>query len=110
MKELVARMEGLNPDLMNFIESLDLDLGRDPDSLEMFQWVVEDHYDEMLSEMLEYFKERPDMQAIQVETALTELNHMLEWFTEKEEYEKCMRLVEVRTGYETRFRESGILQ
>jgi hypothetical protein len=97
-----------NPDLINFIESLDLDLGRDPDDLEMFQWVVEDHYDSMLEEMMDYFKERPDMQALQVECALSELDQMLQWFSDKEEYEKCARLVKIKEEIIDRFKKLGI--
>lgn len=99
----------LNPGLIDFINSVDGDLGRDPDSLELFQWIVEDHYDAIMEDMLDYFQDRPDMQAMQAETALLELGAMLKYFEEKEEYEKCSKLVEVQKEMKNRFVEAGLV-
>jgi hypothetical protein len=104
-----AQKSELNPGLIDFINSVDRDLGRDPDSLELFQWIVEDHYDAIMEDMLDYFQDRPDMQAIQAETALLELGAMLKYFEEKEEYEKCSKLVEVQKEMKSRFIEEGLL-
>lgn len=99
----------LNPGLIDFINSVDGDLGRDPDSLELFEWVVEDHYEAMMEEMFDYFQDRPDMQAIQAETALLELGAMLKYFEEKEEYEKCSRILRIREAQLNKFKEMSIL-
>ena len=61
MRVVNTSYEIINPGLLDFINSVDLDLGRDEDSLNLFEWVVEDYYEAQLEEMLEYFSERPDL-------------------------------------------------
>lgn len=76
----------------NFLTSVDRDLGRDADSLHLFEWVVEDRYYNKLVENQTYFNERPDLLDIHNEQVLFELNEMLYYFESIEEYEKCSRL------------------
>ena len=96
MKVVNTSYEIINPGLLDFINSVDLDLGRDEDSLNLFEWVVEDYYEAQLEEMLEYFSERPDLQAIQIDNVKEEIQIMLRYFEEKEEYEKCARILTIK--------------
>jgi hypothetical protein len=96
MKVVNTSYEIINPGLLDFINSVDLDLGRDEDSLNLFEWVVEDYYEAQLEEMLEYFSERPDLQEIQIDNVKEEIQIMLHYFEEKEEYEKCARILVIK--------------
>jgi len=96
MKVVNTSYEIINPGLLDFINSVDLDLGRDEDSLNLFEWVVEDYYEAQLDEMLEYFSERPDLQEIQIDNVKEEIQIMLRYFEEKEEYEKCARILTIK--------------
>lgn len=96
MKVVNTSYEVINPGLLDFINSVDLDLGRDEDSLNLFEWVVEDYYEEQLNEMLQYFSERPDLQEIQIDNVKEEIQIMLHYFEEKEEYEKCARILVIK--------------
>jgi len=82
----------VNTGLINFINSVDGDLGRDPESLNLFEWVVEDHYEDEFNKNAELFAERPDLLHLSNERIQWELDKMLHWFLEKEEYEKCARI------------------
>ena len=96
MKVVNTSYEIINPGLLDFINSVDLDLGRDEDSLNLFEWVVEDYYEAQLDEMLEYFSERPDLQEIQIDNVKEEIQIMIRYFEEKEEYEKCARILTIK--------------
>lgn len=105
MRVVNKSYELINPGLLDFINSVDLDLGRDEDSLNLFEWVVEDYYETQLDEMLEYFSERPDLQEIQIENVRDELNIMLKYFEDKEEYEKCARIMTIKDNISKRIKE-----
>lgn len=82
--------------LKNFIDEIDGEFGRDPGSLDLFEWVIEDRYHSQLMETFDLFKERPDYMTIQKEEIEWELEYLLKWFESKEEYEKCARLVKIK--------------
>ena len=82
--------------LKNFIDEIDEEFGRDPGSLDLFEWVVEDRYHNQLIETFDLFKERPDYITLQKEEIEWELEYLLNWFESKEEYEKCARLVKIK--------------
>ena len=69
------------------------DLGRDEDSLNVFEWILEDHYENLIKRNRELFNQRPDLYHIANEEILFDLNRMLEHFVEIEEYEKCAKIL-----------------
>jgi beta-glucanase (GH16 family) len=79
-----------------FLDSIDRELGRDLDSINLFEWVVEDRYDGIINENLDYYSERPDLLHISNERAMFEIDEMLEYFESKEEYEKCGSLLKIK--------------
>lgn len=79
------------------LTSVDTELGRDEESIHLFEWVIEDHYESKIIESMEYFHERPDLRSIQNEQVLHELNIMEQYFVSKEEFEKCASIVKVRS-------------
>jgi Mn-dependent DtxR family transcriptional regulator len=80
-----------------FLTSVDNELGRDKESLHLFEWVIEDRYESRLIESMDYFAERPDLRSIQNEHILHELKVMEDYFVSKEEFEKCACIVKVRS-------------
>lgn len=79
------------------LTSVDTELGRDEESIHLFEWVIEDHYESKIIENMDYFHERPDLRSIQNEQVLHELNIMEQYFVSKEEFEKCASIVKVRS-------------
>jgi sucrose-6-phosphate hydrolase SacC (GH32 family) len=79
-----------------FLESVDNDLGRDQDSLNLFEWVVEDHYEAKIKESRDYYMERPDLLELSKEQMIYQLDHMIRWFERKEDYEKCARILKIK--------------
>lgn len=69
------------------------ELGRDEDSLNVFEWILEDHYESLIKKNRELFDKRPDLYHIANEEILFELNGMLDHFVEIEEYEKCAKIL-----------------
>jgi hypothetical protein len=78
--------------LKKLINSIDNPLGRDLDDLNMFEYLVDNHYESIFKSNEEYFKERPDLLSINNEQVVYEMNTLIEYFIKKEEYEKCKRL------------------
>jgi len=85
-----------NEPFSKFLTSVDTELGRDTESLHLFEWVVEDRYEAKIIESMDYYAERPDLRSIQNEQIIYELNEMESYFVSKEEYEKCASIVKVR--------------
>jgi hypothetical protein len=83
-----------------FLDSVDQDLGRDPESLYLFEWVVEERYNKIIETSYEYFIERPDLMALQKEEIEWELNAMLNYFESIEEFEKCSKLLKIKKEIE----------
>ena len=79
-----------------FLTSVDTEIGRDEESIHLFEWVVEDRYEAKIIESMDYYAERPDLRSIQNEQIIYELNEMESYFVSKEEYEKCASIVKVR--------------
>ncbi len=69
------------------------DLGRDEESLNVFEWILEDHYEAKVKQHLELFDSRPDLYHIANEQLMYELDKMLNHFVELEEYEKCAKIL-----------------
>ena len=84
-----------NPSLADLITRLEEETGDDQDSLNLFEWVVEDLYEDKLDAYKDYFKDRPDLLKISNDEVLHELDMMLSYFEENERYEKCARLVKI---------------
>lgn len=82
-----------------FLETIDVDLGRDLDSLNLFEWEVEKRYDGILTQNKKIFSERPDMIGIYNEQILHELNVIMEHFIKTEDYEKCARIQKIQEEY-----------
>mgnify|MGYP005639796027 FL=1 len=82
-----------------FLISLDEDLGRDQDSIYLFEWVIEDRYGASLSDNIDYYSDRPDLMGIHNEVVLFELDKMLTHFTSIEEYEKCASIVKIKEEF-----------
>lgn len=87
----------MNEPFTKLLTSVDTELGRDEESIHIFEWVLEDHYESKIIESMDYFYERPDLRSIQNEQMLHELNIMEQYFVSKEEYEKCASIVKVRS-------------
>lgn len=81
----------------NFLLSVDKELGRDQESIHIFEWIVEDRYEKRLTENQDYFAERPDLRSIQNEQILHELDIMEKYFVSTEDYEKCASIVKIRS-------------
>jgi len=91
--------EKRNETFNSFLISVDEELGRDEDSLHLFEWVIEDRYDAKITDNIEYYSQRPDLLHIHNEHVLYELDTMLEYFISIEEYEKCSRLTTIRSDF-----------
>lgn len=83
-----------------FLDSVDQELGRDEDSLHLFEWVVEERYNRMIDDSIEFFIERPDLLAIQTEEIQWEIELLLRYFESIEEYEKCSRILKIKEEIE----------
>ena len=68
-------------------------IGRDEDSLNVFEWILEDHYENKIKQNRVLFNKRPDLYYISNEQILFELDRMLNHFIEIEEYEKCSKIL-----------------
>ena len=64
----------------DFLEMIDVQLGRDEDSLNLFEWTVEGRYETLLAHNKEYFKDRPDLLCIYNEKILYELESLMKYF------------------------------
>lgn len=82
-----------------FLASIDNELGRDKESIHLFEWVIEDRYDNKMNSNLDYYTDRPDLLHIDTEDILFELQEMLSYFSSKEEYEKCASLQKLQEMY-----------
>lgn len=89
-----------NKTFNTFLESVDQDLGRDEESLYLFEWVVEERYNNIIGSSMEYYIERPDLMALQKEEIDWELDIMLNYFVSIEEYEKCGRILKIKKDIE----------
>ena len=94
-------MNGLeNETFNNFLDSVDQDLGRDEESLYLFEWVVEERYNRMIDSSMKYFYERPELMALKKEEIDWELGNMLTYFEGIEEFEKCNRILKIKKEIE----------
>lgn len=90
-------LEAKEKTFSDFLTSVDEDLGRDEESLHLFEWVIEDRYESRIKNNKEFFKDRPDKIAISNEQIILELNKLHEYFLAIEEYEKCISLDKIKT-------------
>ncbi|MFW9948517.1 MAG: hypothetical protein ACFFKA_00150 [Candidatus Thorarchaeota archaeon] len=88
-------MNNSTTDFNEFLVSIDEELGRDNDSLHLFEWVIEDRYESILTLNMDLFVDSPELMKEHNEQILTELDTLLNYFEETEEYEKCSRLVNI---------------
>ena len=79
----------------DFLLQIDEDLGRDQDSLYLFEWAVEERYENIITLNTDLFIDRPDLMNVQNEQIVTELDTLLNYFEDIEEYEKCGRLLKI---------------
>ena len=82
------------------LDQIDEKIGRDKDDLNMFEWLIDSHYDSVFKDNNDYFKNRPDLLSINNEQMKIELQELIEYFIEKEEYEKCARLKIILDSYQ----------
>lgn len=87
-------------DFVNWVDGLRADYGRDATSLDLFEWVIDRKYEELIQQSLEYFGDRADLLNLQVEEIEWELDYLLKYFEEVEEYEKCSRLMKLKKEIE----------
>jgi len=85
--------------LDSLIKTIDDKIGRNEDDLNMFEFLIDNHFGSVHKENEEYFKDRPDLKAINTEQAVYEIEHLIAYFLDKEEYEKCHRLKNLLTTY-----------
>jgi len=88
-----------NAKFTEFLTSVDADMGRDTNSLNLFEWVIEEYYDDKIKENKAYFTERPGLLKLNMEQIFWELDTMLNYFIKKEEYEKCARIKAVEEEF-----------
>lgn len=86
--------------LDKFLKSIDSSLGRDLDSINVFEWMVEDRFYNIITENVEYFSDRPDVLGIHNEDMLHEINIMIDHYVSIEEYERCSSLVKIKKELE----------
>lgn len=85
-----------NADTFNdFLVQIDEDLGRDSESLYLFEWAVEERYENIITLNTDLFIDRPDLMSIQNEQIIEELHTLLNYFESIQEYEKCGRLLNI---------------
>jgi hypothetical protein len=70
-------------------------LGRDEDSLNYLEWKVDTFYKSQQDFDKEVLGDRPDLIEIEECSRKVELFCMLDYFEEKEEYEKCARIKKI---------------
>jgi hypothetical protein len=85
----------------DFLISIDEELGRDKDSLYLFEWAIEERYERIITLNTDLFIDRPDLMEIQNEQIVEELDTLLSYFESIEEYEKCGRLLNIMTEFKT---------
>lgn len=90
---------------VEWMRDLEVKLVLDQDGIHSFQWTLEDEYESRLSEALEYFSARPDYLRQECIEHLIELDRLEERFLEKEEYEKCAAVRDLRRDLLTRYQE-----
>lgn len=67
-------------------------LGRDEDSLNYFEWKIDSFHDEQRKLDNELYSEMPELLQVGNDARVIELHFMLDYFEDKEEYEKCARI------------------
>lgn len=80
------------------------ELGRDNESLVLFEWALEDAYAAKFDRNKEYFNERPDLLSISNDSLFHELDMMLKRFESDEEYEKCAIVLKVTNELKKAFK------
>jgi hypothetical protein len=90
-------MKTKNEPFAKFLTSIDNEIGRDEESIHLFEWVVEDRYEAKITEGLDFYAERPDLRSIANEQILHELNTMENYFVSTEDYEKCASILKIRS-------------
>jgi hypothetical protein len=90
---------------VEWMRDLEVKMVLDTDGIHSFQWTLEDEYESRLSEALEYFSARPDYLRQECIEHLIELDRLEERFLEKEEYEKCAAVRDLRADLLIRYQE-----
>lgn len=91
-------------DFENLFTQLDQELGRDSESLILFEWALEDAYASKFESNREYLEGRPDLMNIINESLFLELDNLLKRFEELEEYEKCAIVLKVTNELKKAFK------
>lgn len=73
-------------------------LGRDEDSLNYFEWKIDSFYNKQKHFDESVLDDRPDLIAIEDDIRKIELQCFLDYFEDKEEYEKCARIKRILEG------------
>ena len=89
----------------DFLIQIDEDLGRDKDSLYLFEWAIEERYENIITLNMDLFIDRPDLMNIQNDQIVGELDMMLDYFESIEEYEKCGRLLKITNEFKKMLRK-----
>lgn len=85
--------------LDSLIKAIDDSIGRNEDDLNMFEFLIDNHFDSEVSNNKDYFKDRPDLLAINNEQIIFDIQNLIAYFLDKEEYEKCGRLKHLLNNY-----------
>jgi hypothetical protein len=82
--------------LMTIAMSLVEDLTMEETDLDLFAWAVEDEWTARVDSTLEYYREVPHLMVPELREYLSELGELESFFAEREEYERCGAIVQVR--------------
>ena len=92
-----------NEPFSKFLTSVDTELGRDAESIHLFEWVIEDRYETKISDNIDFYADRPDLRSIENEQMIYELNLMENYFVSTEDYEKCASITKIRSELKSVF-------
>ena len=76
-------------DFRSLLLRIDSVLDRNIDSLNVFEWRLESHYDSQIKTNSEFYSNRPDLIKLENKRITFELQELLDYFISKDEYEKC---------------------
>lgn len=79
------------------------ELDNDPAGLDLFEWEIEEEWLQRARSIDSYFSERPDERLHCARLELEEIRWLEGFFLEREDYEKCARLLTLQVGWRSRF-------
>jgi hypothetical protein len=76
--------------------SLVEDLTMEETDLDLFAWAVEDEWTARVDSTVEYYRELPHLMIHELREYVSELDELERFFADREEYERCAAILQVR--------------